>query len=498
MQSDHIASDIIIGDVLAWETALSWHGSPEGLGRPLTWAVTIHATVPVLPTLRGGELIIVPPRTLDELNKVERIGWSDIARSLTGQQIAGILVQDDFQGAPVPDVPVFHAPASYLLQAEGHLNRIITEHRAELYRLGSDLTRALSAASLGGADLEALLAVAGDVGRRDMLLVDSGGGVLARSRSAPQLARLIPGTPGAAGWQFQETSLPGGEGVSLAVRSADNDPPEATRLALSQTLMAIESFLGTNGLRKATTAPPSREMLLADVLLGQVPASQLVSRCQILSIDPREPLRVALCRGSRAGFDGPIRTTLRRDIRGQVTMLAPDEMAVLVPESRWDEWWPHLQAAARQVSDVTLVASEVQPDVTRAQVATSQARAFARVRENGNDARSALYDVLLPVWDPAAFNPSPARLVDFADRMLEVLESHDRERGGDLVQTLGGYLAAGGSATGAAEQLGIHRNTLGYRLKRIADLTGLDLDDEDVRLAMGLALRIRRLQQVLG
>lgn len=490
-------SDIVVGDVLAWEPDLAWDGDAGSRSLPLSWAVTIHATVPVLPPLRGGELIVVPARTLDHLRTVEMITWPDIARSLSGQEISGVVVPEEFDGDRVPGVPLLRAPGSFVQDAESRLNRTITEHRAELYRLGSDLSRGLSAASIGGADLDALLAVAGDLAHRHLVLLDAAGQVFARSRHAPERVRITPGKPMAAGWTYQRATLPGGEQVYLAAGPAESGPPEATRLVLSQTLAGIEAFLGPGGLRRQRAdTSPGRESLLADLLLGRVPSAQLASRCQVIGIDPGEALRVALFRGDQAGFDGYIRTVLRREIRDRVCMLSQHEMAVLVPESGWTDWWPELQAIADQEPGVSLVRSEQQHDMSRAAIATRQARAMVRLGAGVNGSGS-VFDVLLPVWDPVAFEPGPERLAAFADRLLHDLETHDRERGSELVETLTGYLAAGGSVTGAAARLSIHRNTLGYRLRRIGEITGANLEDEDVRLAFGLALKVRRIQESL-
>ena len=42
----------------------------------------------------------------------------------------------------------------------------------------------------------------------------------------------------------------------------------------------------------------------------------------------------------------------------------------------------------------------------------------------------------------------------------------------------------------AAESLGVHRNTIAYRVRRIEALTGWPLDDPDLRLALSMALRL--------
>ncbi|SFP60071.1 PucR C-terminal helix-turn-helix domain-containing protein [Geodermatophilus dictyosporus] len=62
-----------------------------------------------------------------------------------------------------------------------------------------------------------------------------------------------------------------------------------------------------------------------------------------------------------------------------------------------------------------------------------------------------------------------------------------------LATTAGAYLDAAGSVARTAAALGIHRQTLYYRLGRITALTGLDLADGDTRLLVHASLRRARL-----
>ncbi len=74
-------------------------------------------------------------------------------------------------------------------------------------------------------------------------------------------------------------------------------------------------------------------------------------------------------------------------------------------------------------------------------------------------------------------------------RILVVpLKDHDLTRGSDLVLTLKTYFAAGTNASEAADRLFLHRNSMLYRLERIQKLTGLDLKDDRVALALQLGL----------
>ncbi|MEU9335240.1 helix-turn-helix domain-containing protein [Streptomyces sp. NPDC048290] len=63
----------------------------------------------------------------------------------------------------------------------------------------------------------------------------------------------------------------------------------------------------------------------------------------------------------------------------------------------------------------------------------------------------------------------------------------------DLARTAETYLDCAGQATRTAAALGIHRQTLYYRLTRVEQLTGLDLDDGEDRLLLHMALKGRRL-----
>ncbi|MEU9353703.1 helix-turn-helix domain-containing protein [Streptomyces griseoloalbus] len=63
----------------------------------------------------------------------------------------------------------------------------------------------------------------------------------------------------------------------------------------------------------------------------------------------------------------------------------------------------------------------------------------------------------------------------------------------ELARTAEVYLDCAGQAGRTAAELGIHRQTLYYRLSRIERLTGLDLDDGEDRLLLHMALKAHRL-----
>jgi DNA-binding PucR family transcriptional regulator len=48
----------------------------------------------------------------------------------------------------------------------------------------------------------------------------------------------------------------------------------------------------------------------------------------------------------------------------------------------------------------------------------------------------------------------------------------------------------GAGVADAAATLGVHRNTLAYRLSRMEERTGWNLEDASLRFALGIAVRI--------
>ncbi|MFZ4826344.1 MAG: helix-turn-helix domain-containing protein [Phototrophicaceae bacterium] len=103
-----------------------------------------------------------------------------------------------------------------------------------------------------------------------------------------------------------------------------------------------------------------------------------------------------------------------------------------------------------------------------------------------------LYQLLL-VMKEKSFE----EMTRFHKDTLGALLEHDERKQGELMRTLVGFFDANGNLAKAAVDLDVHRNTLVYRLERIAELTNLDLDDPDSRLVLHLALKIDRVLATL-
>ncbi|WNG86516.1 helix-turn-helix domain-containing protein [Mycobacterium sp. ITM-2016-00317] len=70
------------------------------------------------------------------------------------------------------------------------------------------------------------------------------------------------------------------------------------------------------------------------------------------------------------------------------------------------------------------------------------------------------------------------------------LRAHDRAHGTAYVPTLRAWLQEHGDPGRTAADLGVHENTVRYRMRRMAELTDLRLDDADKRFAMMIELAV--------
>ncbi len=77
------------------------------------------------------------------------------------------------------------------------------------------------------------------------------------------------------------------------------------------------------------------------------------------------------------------------------------------------------------------------------------------------------------------------------------LAEYDAQRGAQLLATLEEFLRRHGSISATSEALYVHPNTLRQRLRRIGELSGLDLRRDDW-LAIEIAVKMVKLQQALG
>lgn len=86
--------------------------------------------------------------------------------------------------------------------------------------------------------------------------------------------------------------------------------------------------------------------------------------------------------------------------------------------------------------------------------------------------------------------PDLAELRSFAAEILGTLVAADRQRGSELLTTLACYFRESSSPQRTARSLHVHPNTVAYRIRRIQEITGIQLDSYRDRLMAQVALEI--------
>lgn len=154
---------------------------------------------------------------------------------------------------------------------------------------------------------------------------------------------------------------------------------------------------------------------------------------------------------ARRWFSG-VRAALPEGARVWAGISGPAEVADLV--------------AARQEADECLALHQLSPD-------SASPPAYDRSWD----------DILLQRLRTAARS---GRLPDRGP--VAELRRHDRTNATEYVPTLRAWLEEQGDPARAGERLGVHENTVRYRLRKMAEITTLSLDDAKKRLAMTIEL----------
>jgi len=514
-------AEITLSDLLAWEPRLRPSPGIDGLAaggggsarsgptaavgpdaeREVTWAVTARATTPMLPPLRGGELVLLPRRMLTEAG----VALPMLMRELAGHRVAAVVLEAAPPSGTGGGPPVLLASPT-TPELESDVNRLLTERRGELYRAGTELERVLADLTTAGADLGRVVATAATALGLPVAVLDARGAPLAASGPDAVPPATIQ-SQGAAGWR----GLPRADRLTVELAPGGTlwlGPVPPARRALARLVGQRVAVAAEAALARVAQAAPRGAARAAALraLLSAPPAetADAGARGAGLGLPAGATYRVALAPGEMAP------TTLQR-VLGSLGMVheagVRDGQAAAVIEGRPDP--PSLGERARRAGaaadHAAPSARAAPPGPSSTWLAISgpttgpgglpgagrEARYVAALLAAGlvpgpvarfevlNDLGP--FRLLYPLWGTPALDA-------FAAEALADLADPKRDRRGTLRGTLLAYLDTGGSHVEAATALGIHRNTLSYRLKQIATLTGRDPTDSGSRLVLHLAL----------
>ncbi|MCV7067750.1 helix-turn-helix domain-containing protein [Mycolicibacterium farcinogenes] len=268
--------------------------------------------------------------------------------------------------------------------------------------------------------------------------------------------------------------------------------PDARRAALADGARMVALHL----LRSRASADLERQVeseLVIRLLEGAPDATTAASRLAL----PQTPLRVIALRAHTAderhaalllaferatagfGWSRPGRSALAANT--VYTVLPGDEAEAAVT------WVTGLRAALPE--PVTVLAGISGP-ATAAELALARSEAdeclaLHELRPGGG---APVYD---EAWDDILLQR--LRIAASSGRApqrgpVAELRAHDQAHGTQYAATLRAWLEAQGDLTAAGQALGVHENTVRYRLRKMSELTQLSLDDARKRLAMMIEL----------
>jgi len=492
-------AEITLGDLLTWEPRLRLATPPrlDGTGamahlapeeRELSWAVAVRATPPMLPALRGGELVLLPHRILRESG----IGIGPLLRELAGHGVAAVVMEAETTppglraGAPLPILILSVGPLT--ADVESDLNRVLTQRRGELYRAGTEFGRLLASLTTAGAEPSRIVAATVEALGVPVELVDAEG-----QRLVAAGHRENSTDAGTGGQAPLLIPLVGGETLRLGPLVPERRA--LVRLVGERLGVALESALTRSTRDRPRGA--ARAAALASFLLSHPDDSpDHAARAAALGLSPGATYRVALAAPGLGEGSSQRLVSALGPIHDAGTI---DGMAAAILDARGQSsgggrMVPPLFgggeiAGSPPAATAWLAVSGPGAGVAGLSGALREARFVAALLSAGLiRGPLARFDALpdLGVYRLLFAHWGGKDLRAFASEALGGLPERDRR--GVLRQTLLAYFETGGSHVEAAARLAVHRNTLAYRLKQVASLTGADPAEPSNRLLLHLGL----------
>src|SRR5207247_9489031 len=218
----------------------------------------------------------------------------------------------------------------------------------------------------------------------------------------------------------------------------------------------------------------------------------------VLEPDDDETEAAVSTRGDR--LDAALSGLIRSRMPDALALVRTASAVFIVP----DEVAPALHACEKVAGQILAAATPVMKPGTASVGIGNLANSVAELARSHVEARQALrltrraggrgrvasyrslgaFRLLLEVQSPDA-------LRRFVVQLLGPLLQYAQSRDTPLLETLEALSARRWIRRAAARQLGIHINSMSYRVERIQTLTGLSLDDPETRVAISIALRAR-------
>jgi purine catabolism regulator len=522
-----------------------------GLDREVGWPATLRVRPPAFEPLSGHELALVSTealRLLDETLSLGQLIGRLAERSVAGVVAIGPIDEVAIERAELAGLPLLSLPPSHHLADLGPaISRVIAEQRTRLYQLGLEAQQQLAAVSMGGRGLGGIVERLAEFTGRSVVLCDNAGDVIYQAsgngaigwaigpsgRVEPLVAALQERLRGDVEQRGEPVTarVRWEAGYALAVPVVVRDAVAGYLLLLApsdefgeddQVVLARGSLVCALELAKQEAVTEAERRLRGDFfddLLGtgvpQESTEALINRGRHLGYDlQRTYTALAIAPDRVERFDargGSAVDRLAREVseyltgRGAAGLVAQRRQAVALflvnenpgdpnPARRFAENLREYLIGPVGLS-VSIGLGSYHPGVAGLQRAYREAEQACQIgREFFGPGQVTAFGDLGVYRLLYAFRQS-AELAAFCEETLAPLVDYEVKNGMSLVETLDVFFRCDASLRAAADALFLHRNSLAYRLRRVAEITGLNLDNLEDRLRLQLALKGRRLVQ---
>jgi hypothetical protein len=280
----------------------------------------------------------------------------------------------------------------------------------------------------------------------------------------------------------------------LALIDPDGTAGEFEAFALEYACTVLSAELGHQ--RSLAEAEVRLTRDLVEDLLAGTGSESLVARGEALGHDLRSSLQVMIVTWQGdATHDSVVRSLHRAvDADGDCLVARRAESIVAVAPARSS--WEHLYesvAGFLDSGDVAIGVGGISEEAAQVPHSYDQAKRALAVRRHSRTPTGITTFADLGVYRILAGAENTPELDALIHEWLGLLLDYDEQHNTELVRTLAVYLECGGNYDTTAETLIIHRSTLRYRLQRIREVSGRDLNEVDTRFNLQVATRAWKL-----
>lgn len=511
----------------------------------VTWSVTVRAQPPAFPEIYGGELALVSMQVLRSYDN--RITLSDVVGRLAEVGVHAVAAEEAFIDDDVTAFANEHGigllalPANASLTAtERAVNTLIVNQGAQMTQRAIEIQRQLTRHVAENRDLTSLLQILARATAKPVLVHDDAGVLIAQVQAT--MARRGVGRSSLSNlpyndfqtWlendapQYEGEVIPSPLGHTVVLKVEKRTAGYLSLVDSSKSITEFDRLVLTSGadvcaieMAKSRAIASAVEQARGDwvqMWLSGTPTDDdlMTTRAVQAGFDVESTYVVSVFRAmTESGSTLPLESLValvrddmaRRQLNGAIgqyvdviVALYPMESAGQVGRVRAMIDEVREQLAARTPSGLVSVGisrpamrlAGLRDAYREAKDALSIANELGETEQATFYGDLKLYQLLLALKESGL-----DEMRTFYDDTLGALVEHDERKQADLIRTLEGFFAANGNLAKAANDLDVHRNTLVYRLERISELTGLDIDDPDNRLILHLSLKLQRVLSTL-